>query len=355
MLRKDWYSFSPGYSMKGFVTVLVALLVSTSVHTNEFAPQVLNGENNIFIITLDGFRWQEVFGGADTALLHGAAGSANNVLAAYNGASPTERRKKLLPFFWTVVAQQGQLYGNRTRESFVNVSNPYALSYPGYNELLTGAVDLTVFNNGKTPNRNRSFLEELNTSAVFRGKVAAFASWDAFSFILNKDKRSFELNSGFDQLATTTQQSADADDMKNLRYDDLTFAACKDYVLRKKPSVVFLSVGGTDEAAHAKNYGAYLQQATRADQLIADLWQTIQTMQEYRGKTTFILTTDHGRGASVDTWHKHGLLVRGSSQTWLALLGPSVPALGERRQSPQLYLKNVKQLVLKILAQPSAL
>ncbi|RZL97284.1 MAG: phosphoglyceromutase, partial [Pedobacter sp.] len=28
------------------------------------------GAQNIIIVTMDGMRWQEVFGGADTALLH---------------------------------------------------------------------------------------------------------------------------------------------------------------------------------------------------------------------------------------------------------------------------------------------
>ena len=84
--------------------------------------------------------------------------------------------------------------------------------------------------------------------------------------------------------------------------------------------------------------------------MIGDLWQYLQSLPEYSGKTTFLITTDHGRGNKAGNWHTHGILVNGSSQTWMALLGQGVPARGEIKHEQQLYLKNVKALMLKILA-----
>lgn len=341
--------------MKGLV-ILVLLAMSQTVRTNENVRRTFNAANKLFIITLDGFRWQELFGGADSTLLHRPENAAWTDL--YWAPAAKERRQKLLPFFWSVLARQGQLYGNRRLQSFVNVANPYALSYPGYNELLTGSVDLTLFNNGKTPNRNATLLEELNASPAFKNKVAAFASWDAFPYILQQAKDKVFVNSGFDALPASSaddvfinQLQAEEEDQKNTRSDELTFLACKSFVQKQKPSVVFLSFGGTDEEAHKNNYTAYLQQANKADRMIGELWQYLQTLPEYRGKTTFLLTTDHGRGGSAGTWHKHGFFVGGSSQTWLALIGPTVLPLGERRQSDRLLLKDIKPLVLKLLSQ----
>ena len=62
------------------------------------------------------------------------------------------------------------------------------------------------------------------------------------------------------------------------------------------------------------------------------LWETIQEMPEYRGKTTLIFTCDHGRGNAPTGWKSHGMLVTGSASTWMVFLGPDTPALGERSE-----------------------
>jgi hypothetical protein len=77
---------------------------------------------NIFIITTDGFRWQEVFGGADPQLLSNPNLVADTAACnqMFGGTDPLERRKKLLPFFWQVIARKGQLAGNRQLNNKVN-------------------------------------------------------------------------------------------------------------------------------------------------------------------------------------------------------------------------------------------
>jgi hypothetical protein len=352
--------------MKALLIGLVFLLLGSSVRTNEYETRSFNRENKLFIITLDGLRWQEVFNGADSALVNDVSytSGSTNSKALYWASTKEERRKKLMPFFWNVIARQGELYGNRQYQNKMNVANPYALSYPGYNELLTGQVDLSIFNNGKAYNKNISVLEMLNTSATYKNKVAAFASWDAFPYILNKTKSSLYINSGYETITgpniSTTEAlintiQKETEDPKNTRYDELTYLACREYIQREKPSVVLLSLGGTDEAAHLKKYDDYLQQTNNADRMIGELWQYLQTLPEYAGKTTFLITTDHGRGNDADNWFTHGLLVDGSSQTWMGLLGHSIQAKGEQKNKQQLYLKNVKDLALKILSYQPAL
>ena len=346
--------------MKVWCISFLFLLLGLPVHTNESSIRSLNEANKLFIITLDGFRWQEVFNGADSLLISNTAFNNNvaNAKALYWSSSKDERRKKLMPFFWNIIAQQGELYGNRTYGNKMNVANPYALSYPGYNELLTGHVDLSVFNNDEVANPNLSVLEMLNATTTYNGKVAAFTSWDAFPYILNKNKSSVYINSGFEkvegqQLSPTevfiNSLQTEIEDKKNIRYDELTLIACREYIQKKKPSIVLLSFGGTDEAAHSKKYDLYLQQANNADRMIGELWHYLQTLPEYTNKTTFLITTDHGRGNSAN-WFTHGVLVSGSSQIWMGLLGNGVKPIGEHKKSGQLYLKNAKDMMLKILA-----
>src|SRR6516164_5351091 len=98
---------------------------------------------NVFIITTDGFRWQEVFTGADSNLINDKqfVEDAGLIKQMYWDSTAELRRKKLMPFFWNTIATQGQLFGNRFYRNKVNVRNIFKISYPGYNEMLTGYPD----------------------------------------------------------------------------------------------------------------------------------------------------------------------------------------------------------------------
>jgi len=94
----------------------------------------------IFVMT-DGLRWQEVFNGADEALMNKENGGVTNVDAlkkAYWRDSPKARREALMPFLWTTIAKSGQIYGNRDLGSDAYVTNGLNFSYPGYSETFCG-------------------------------------------------------------------------------------------------------------------------------------------------------------------------------------------------------------------------
>jgi hypothetical protein len=356
-----WHFFSSFFLMRRMWFTLVLLLAAFTVRTNDDTLRLFNPQNKLFIITLDGLRWQELFYGADSTLITRKDYNANPsaTQARFWHPSLHERRKKLFPFFWNLIAKQGELYGNREASNKVNVANPYALSYPGYNELLTGRVDYTLFGNGRSVNANHNVMEFLNQSAAYRGKVAAFTSWDAFPFILADKRNNLYINSG-PGLANTTNSFANQsllqqletvlDDNKTTRDDVTTYLSCKEYIQQKQPSIVFLGFGGTDEAAHNKQYDVYLQQAANADRMLHDLWQFVQTQPAYKDQTTFLITTDHGRGARTGNWYAHGAFVAGSSQTWLALIGKGINANGEHLTEAQYYQKDLKKIMLNILS-----
>ena len=98
----------------------------------------------VVLIVLDGFRWQEVFDGPEHDLMdakHGGAQDAAQLRKDFWRDTPEEGRAALLPFLWTVVAKQGQIYGNRRKGSVAQVTNGFKFSYPGYNEMATGYPD----------------------------------------------------------------------------------------------------------------------------------------------------------------------------------------------------------------------
>ncbi len=316
---------------------------------------------NIFIITTDGFRWQEVFTGADPGLIANPRYVEDTALLkeSYWDSSPELRRQKLMPFLWNTIARQGQLYGNRLYENKMDVTNLYKISYPGYNEMLTGYADPVFIPNLPIRNRNRNILEYLNSREPYAGKVAAFSSWNVFSAILNEKRSRLPLNSGYESLpddsslnnAIINASQNNILHKKNTRYDLLTYLGAREYIEHNHPRVVLIGFGETDEFAHMGRYDLYLQQATQVDRMIAELWYYVQTSAFYRNKTTFIITTDHGRGRRPTAWYKHGILTSGSGETWFAVIGPGIIAEGEIKYPHQSWQKQIAPLIARLLGE----
>lgn len=318
---------------------------------------------NIFIITLDGFRWQELFTGADSALIAEQQFTTHpeQIREAFWAETPEERRRKLLPFFWSTIATKGQLYGNRAYGNFVNCSNNMWFSYPGYNEILTGSADDEKINsNDKIPNPNVTILEVLNGMPVYKGKVAAFGSWDVFPFIINEQRSGIPVNAGFEsaegnnlsnrEVFLNELQAQIPSPFGGVRLDGFTHHYAKEFLKRKSPKVLYISYGETDDFAHAGNYDAYLKSANQTDKFIQDLWMWVQNQPQYKDKTTFVITTDHGRGTvPLDTWRSHGTKIQGADQIWFAVLGPDTPPVGEVKASGQLYQSQIAATVSAML------
>jgi hypothetical protein len=302
---------------------------------------------NVVLIVPDGIRWQEVFAGAEKALLNDKEGGSwlddKTLLENFWRDDVAERRRLLFPFLWGTVAQQGQLFGNKAAGSSAHVTNGVAFSYPGYNELVAGFGDPRIDSNEFGPNPNLNVFEWLNGQPDLRGRVAVYATWGTFGDIFNRQRSGLHIQAGprpktgklsprdelLNELYGTTTL-LDADDL----YNSFTHAAMLDYVKEARPRVLFVGYGETDSWAHSGRYDLVLTAARQVDRFVEQLWNTMQSMSQYRGKTTFIVTTDHGRGSGPVDWKEHGIDSPGSADIWIAVIGPDTPALGERRDVP---------------------
>jgi len=299
---------------------------------------------NVFLIISDGFRWQEVFEGAEADLMTESDGGVRDpkaLRAQFWRDTPEARREALLPFVWTEIGRMGQIFGNQPKGSLVSVTNGKKFSYPGYNEILTGYGDPQIDSNDKRPNPNITVFEWLNGRPSVRGHVAVLGTWDVFPYIFNVDRSHLPIwpawESKFSGHAIhppgyVTELMRDTTPMwEDLTYDSFLYHAALDYVNRKHPRLVFLGFGETDEWAHAGRYDLYLTAAHHVDEFVRRLWNLTQSMSQYRGKTTFILTADHGRGIGPKGWKDHGEKVEGAEGDWIAVIGPDTPPVGERK------------------------
>jgi hypothetical protein len=325
------------------------LLAALSLSLAAAQAPAAHKTDNVIVVMLDGLRWQEVFSGADAELLKtlgpDALGDpkarAANAQRLFGGESATARRQALMPFLWSVVATEGQIFGNRDLGSDSHVTNGLNFSYPGYNETLTGFPDARIHSNDNIPNPNGTVFEWLNGRPAFTGKVAAFGAWDVFNGIFNRERCGFVVNAGYDPLTAIpiTPELKLLNELKaetvriwpDEPFDPLPFHTAIEYVKAKKPRLLFVGLGETDDWAHYGTYPEYLNAARRDDSYLRELWELVQSMPEYRGKTTLIVLPDHGRGVGP-LWTSHGPKIPESKQTWMAFLGPDTPALGERKQ-----------------------
>ena len=186
-------------------------------------------------------------------------------------------------------------------------------------------------------------LEWLDRKPAYRGKVAAVGSWDVFPFILNVTRSGLPVNAGWMPTAGPSPSrnerllndlmSRSIHDWDNCRNDVFTFRVALEYIRHRRPRVFYMGLGDTDEYAHGGRYDLYLRAAHEADAALKTVWDELQSHSQYRGATTLIVTTDHGRGDPPRDWRSHGETFAGSDATWLAVLGPDTPALGERAET----------------------
>lgn len=338
-----------------FIHILLFVSVSLSAQRQT---------ENIIIITTDGFRWQEVFKGMDSAIANNSKfnqGDSAYLFRTYWSNDENERRKMLMPFLWSKIEKEGQIIGNRNLGCKVNVANPYWFSYPGYSEIFTGYADTAIDRNSYPPNPNVTVLEFLNNQTKLKGKVAAFCAWEAFDRILNQERSNIPVHSAFDHyggkypnknefllnmLLKDTHKPWGEDEP----LDVFTQYGAMEYLKNKKPRVLYISYGETDEWAHSGQYRSYLDAGHQVDHWIKDIWNFVQTDPQYKNKTTLLITTDHGRGDAVkEEWTSHNNKIKGADEIWFAAIGPDAPARGEVKGVVQLYQQQFAQSIAKIL------
>lgn len=322
-------------------SIAISVLVVLCAVAASAQPAENHATQNVILVMTDGLRWQEVFRGADASLFRKKYKVKDEAALrrAYWRDTAEARRQILMPFLWSTIAKHGQIYGNRDKGSDAYVTNHMFFSYPGYSETLCGFADPRVNSNNKIPNPNVTVFEWLNKKAAYQAKVAAFAAWDVFPSIFNAERGGFPVIAGFDPLTTLTGNSR-VDLLNHLKaetprywddepFDNLAFYTALEYLKERKPRVLYISLGETDDWAHEHNYAYYLDAAHRVDGYLHVLWETLQSMPEYRDKTTLIFSPDHGRGDG-SRWTEHGTEEPISKYIWMAFLGPDTPALGER-------------------------
>lgn len=328
------------------------------------APMNQRATKHIVLFTSDGVRWQDLFTGIDPNLMNAKEAGMDEAAELRKELwrpTPQERREALMPFFWKTLVPQGVLFGNVNKGSSVQVTNRYRISYPGYSEILTGrAQDEVIKGNEDIQNPTPSFLQFIKQKEHLRPEqIAVFASWENFQYSAESLPGALFVNAGY-RRSDLPKNSARTNELNQLqfdarfvpdssRHDAFTFGLAMEYLDKLMPEHMYISFDETDDWAHERRYDHVLQSLQFLDRSLHNLWTYLQASPKYRGTTTLVITTDHGRGSTLQDFSDHGPKVPGDDQIWAAFIGPDTPATGEAVKTAAYYQRDIAPTILDLL------
>jgi hypothetical protein len=327
------------------------------------APGSAAGDDRVVLVTLDGVRTQELFGGLDETILKSTL-QANQriedtpVYKRFWAATREERRQKLMPFFWgTLMAKHGSVAGDRTLGSTVTLTNRHWFSYPGYAEILLGeAHDDTIKSNDPIRNPYPTVLEVIRERLKLpRERVATFGSWGVFNAIAEHTEGATFINAGMESLDSgdvavqtlSATQTETQPHWADIRFDYFTLKLAMAHLQTARPRVLYLALDETDDWAHDGRYDRTLEALARTDRYLETLWTWLESQPDYRGRTHVLITTDHGRGDTTTDWRDHGAKIPGAEFTWIAFASPTMTARGPWAKHTPLATNQIAATIAK--------
>jgi hypothetical protein len=108
------------------------------------------------------------------------------------------------------------------------------------------------------------------------------------------------------------------------RSDDTTVKRAKSVMAKYKPNLMLINLKDPDYFGHSSSWTSYIKGLKSADENIKDLYDFIQNDDNYRGKTTIMITNDHGRHLPgvEDGFVNHGDGCEGCRHIQFLALGP---------------------------------
>jgi len=271
-------------SLRHLLLIIAAFTLSCESQpippSSKTAPAVVTPEPRVVIFLIDGIRWQDSFG--DPAHTH-------------------------IPGMWNDLRPQGALCSN-----FRNLG--WTLTNPGHGSILSGVWQF-IANDGSQRPANPTMFE------YYRQQKSAPAA-DVF-LVSEKPK--------LDAVAYSTDPAYGAAygaavDFSNASDFD-TYDALIARLQSERPHFVMASFSEVDLHGHAGVYGDYLRAIEVVDSLAVLTWNYLQSDPQYAGRTTMIITADHGRHDDAHGgFQNHGDTCDGCQHIPCIALGPNIRA-----------------------------
>lgn len=199
-------------------------------------------------------------------------------------------------------------------------NNGQTKTNPGHAAVLTGKyhdIDNSGIASPNTPSILQQWLKFTSKPASKAWIIASKDKLDVLSNTSNaewKDKFRPSFDCG----------KVDSKGKSGYRTDEETMAVIKTVVKRDQPNLLFVNLLGPDSRGHANDWTGYLAAIKSTDAQLKEIWDLFQTDERYKGKTTLIVTNDHGRHLDgvADGFVNHGDQCAGCKHIEFFAIGP---------------------------------
>jgi hypothetical protein len=136
-------------------------------------------------------------------------------------------------------------------------------------------------------------------------------------------------SSSLDRLTLGTMQQAIEDLVRAsapATGDEFTYLVAAEVLRRFAPSLLVITFSDM-EVAHFGSYSLHLSGIATVDRLVYELWNLLESMPAYKGKTTLFILPEFGRdldGSNTNGFFNHRQDSPSTRLTWMMCLGDSV-------------------------------
>lgn len=285
----------------------------------------------VVLLAIDGVRHQDVFNGPSAA-----------------GHSVARTRQELVPEL-SEMERHGVALGAPGQDGF-HASGPNYVSLPGYMEMLSGTSATGCTENDCEYMQVPTLLDDFQDLAPGDNtRSAAFSSWpniQAAASVRQSGVVSAGRFAGFHHSVLRRfpqcrealgRGKSDRGGHGHFRHDEITAELALAFLIEAQPDFTFISLGETDEEAHAGDYVGYLSSLQKADRFVGRLRRHLALLETQGRATMLLVTADHGRSRN---FRDHGRAHPESSQCFLFAEGSKIRPLG-RVATKTSYLRDI--------------
>jgi hypothetical protein len=289
----------------------------------------------VILVTLDGVRWQDVF----------------------------EGKTGPWPRVWSLLETRGVALGHGAGCGVVRPRNTTHISLPGYLEIFTGRRTFCMSN--VCPQVDQPTVLDVAANAGLT--TASIASWDVLDHAATARRAEKTADGLLVSAGTRWPGRRPLEDARleaavvagenakpfpalggTYRPDRYTAAIALEYLRVRRPRVLHVGLGDTDEHGHRDDRIAYDASLSAIDGFLGDLAATLDATGLAR-TTSVLVVSDHGR---ANNFREHGAQWPESGRSFILAFGGRVPKRGEVCARHDLWLTDIAPTLRSLLGLP---
>jgi alkaline phosphatase len=266
--------------------ILILSCSNSSINKqNDSLPHKNLKTENVIIIIVDGPRYSETWG---------------------------DPSHQYIPHMANEMAKEGVIYTYFLNDGFTYTNSGHTAITTGFRQQIN--------NNGEREYPNHPSIFQFFLKQSKKNKTATWV-------ITSKDKLEILANTQDPEWENKYTPSTDCGNNglgTGYREDTVTFRKTKEILSQYHPNLVLVNFKEPDASGHANNWKGYLMGIKDTDEYVWQLWNHINADSVYKGKTTFIVTNDHGRHLDgiADGFVSHGDDCQGCRHINFFMAGP---------------------------------